>query len=165
MCWIPRPGIRARSISLRIAASMRRSTERLIEPDCRCRVAAGVSAARPHTHARDDDRAPRLLPARVRIALTERASARPRRGRSHLVRCESVLGRGGDARSSRRSCEKLTSVIHLVRAELHLMEAALGGDDALARALGHDVVADWATFTEALQPIRAHTRAEQVRRS
>ena len=45
------------------------------------------------------------------------------------------------------------------------MEAALGGDDALARALGHDVVADWATFTEALQPIRAHTRAEQVRRS
>lgn len=71
-----------------------------------------------------------------------------------FVRCESVLGRGGDARSSRQSCEKLTSVIRLVRAELHLMEAALAGDDALAKALGHDVVAGWATFTEALQPTR-----------
>ena len=45
-------------------------------------------------------------------------------------------------------------MIRLVRAELHLMEAALAGDDALARALGHDVVAGWATFTEALQPTR-----------
>ncbi len=34
------------------------------------------------------------------------------------------------------------------------MEAALAGDDALAKALGHDVVAGWATFTEALQPTR-----------
>ncbi len=33
-------------------------------------------------------------------------------------------------------------------------EAALAGDDALAKALGHDVVAGWATFTEALQPTR-----------
>ena len=71
-----------------------------------------------------------------------------------FVRCEGVLGRGGDARWSRQSCEKLTSVIRLVRAELHLMEAALAGDDALAKALGHDVVAGWATFTEALQPTR-----------
>ena len=30
------------------------------------------------------------------------------------------------------------------------MDAALAGDDALARALGHDVVPGWATFTEAL---------------
>jgi RimJ/RimL family protein N-acetyltransferase len=45
-------------------------------------------------------------------------------------------------------------VIRLVRAELHLMEAALAGDDRLARALGHDVVAGWATFTEALQLTR-----------
>ena len=48
----------------------------------------------------------------------------------------------------------LTSVIRLVRAELHLMEAALAGDDALAKALGYDVVDGWATFTEALQPTR-----------
>ena len=34
------------------------------------------------------------------------------------------------------------------------MEAALAGDDALEEALGHDVVAGWATFTEALQPTR-----------
>ncbi len=34
------------------------------------------------------------------------------------------------------------------------MDAALAGDDSLARALGHDVVAGWATFTEALQPAR-----------
>jgi RimJ/RimL family protein N-acetyltransferase len=45
-------------------------------------------------------------------------------------------------------------VVRLVPAELHLMEAALAGDDALATALGHDVVAGWATFTEALQPTR-----------
>jgi RimJ/RimL family protein N-acetyltransferase len=49
---------------------------------------------------------------------------------------------------------KLTAVIRLVRAELDLMDAALAGDDALARALGHDVVPGWATFTEALQPTR-----------
>jgi [ribosomal protein S5]-alanine N-acetyltransferase len=34
------------------------------------------------------------------------------------------------------------------------MDAALVGDDALAEALGHDVVSGWATFTEALQPTR-----------
>lgn len=44
--------------------------------------------------------------------------------------------------------------MRLVRAELHLMEAALAGDDLLARALGHGVVAGWATFTAALQPTR-----------
>lgn len=35
-----------------------------------------------------------------------------------------------------------------------MLDAALAGDDCLARALGHDVVAGWATFTEALQPTR-----------
>jgi [ribosomal protein S5]-alanine N-acetyltransferase len=45
-------------------------------------------------------------------------------------------------------------VIRLVRADLELLDAALAGDDCLARALGHDVVAGWATFTEALQPTR-----------
>lgn len=34
------------------------------------------------------------------------------------------------------------------------MDAALEGDESLARALGHDVVPGWATFTEALQPTR-----------
>jgi ribosomal-protein-alanine N-acetyltransferase len=45
-------------------------------------------------------------------------------------------------------------VVSLVRAELHLMDAALAGDEALAEALGHDVVPGWATFTEALGPTR-----------
>jgi [ribosomal protein S5]-alanine N-acetyltransferase len=45
-------------------------------------------------------------------------------------------------------------VIRLVRAELDLMDAALAGDDSLARALGHDVVAGWATFTRALKRTR-----------
>lgn len=45
-------------------------------------------------------------------------------------------------------------MVRLVRADLRLLDAALAGDDCLARALGHDVVAGWATFTEALQPIR-----------
>jgi ribosomal-protein-alanine N-acetyltransferase len=34
------------------------------------------------------------------------------------------------------------------------MDAALASDDALARALGHDVVPGWATFREALPPTR-----------
>jgi ribosomal-protein-alanine N-acetyltransferase len=34
------------------------------------------------------------------------------------------------------------------------MDAALAGDDALARALGHDVAPGWATFREALPPTR-----------
>ena len=45
-------------------------------------------------------------------------------------------------------------VIRLVRANLALLDAALAGDDSLARAIGHDVVAGWATFREALQPTR-----------
>jgi [ribosomal protein S5]-alanine N-acetyltransferase len=45
-------------------------------------------------------------------------------------------------------------VITLLRADLLLMDAALAGDDALALALGHDVVPGWASFREALQPTR-----------
>lgn len=45
-------------------------------------------------------------------------------------------------------------MLHLVRADVHLMDAALRGDDALAEALGCDVAAGWATFTEALEPTR-----------
>jgi RimJ/RimL family protein N-acetyltransferase len=45
-------------------------------------------------------------------------------------------------------------VIQLVRADLHLMDAELEGDAALGEALGHDVAAGWATFTEALEPTR-----------
>jgi hypothetical protein len=46
-------------------------------------------------------------------------------------------------------------VLRLVRADLDLMDAALAGDDALARALGLEVVPGWVSFTEALQV--AHT--------
>lgn len=45
-------------------------------------------------------------------------------------------------------------MVRLVRAELHLMDAALAGDDPLARELGHEVVPGWATFTTALGPTR-----------
>jgi len=45
-------------------------------------------------------------------------------------------------------------VIRLVPASLELLDAALDGDESLARALGHDVVPGWVTFTEALQPTR-----------
>jgi [ribosomal protein S5]-alanine N-acetyltransferase len=45
-------------------------------------------------------------------------------------------------------------VIRLVRTDRGLLEAALAGDDALARALGYDVVTGWATFREALQRTR-----------
>lgn len=45
-------------------------------------------------------------------------------------------------------------MIRLVRPGLDLLDAALAGDDCLARALGHDVVAGWATFTDSLQSTR-----------
>jgi [ribosomal protein S5]-alanine N-acetyltransferase len=45
-------------------------------------------------------------------------------------------------------------VIRLVRADLALLDAALAGDESLAKALGHEVVPGWATFTEALRPVR-----------
>jgi ribosomal-protein-alanine N-acetyltransferase len=45
-------------------------------------------------------------------------------------------------------------MIRLVRADLHLIDAAFAGDDALASALGHDVVAGWSTFVGALRTTR-----------
>jgi ribosomal-protein-alanine N-acetyltransferase len=51
-------------------------------------------------------------------------------------------------------------VIRLVRASPELMDAALAGDDSLSSALGHDVVAGWATFREALQPTREAVAAD-----
>jgi len=45
-------------------------------------------------------------------------------------------------------------MIHLVRPDVALMDAALSGDEALAAALGHGVAPGWATFTEALGPTR-----------
>jgi len=44
--------------------------------------------------------------------------------------------------------------MHVVRAELPIMDAALTGDDALAAALDCEVVPGWATFVEALEPTR-----------
>ena len=51
-------------------------------------------------------------------------------------------------------------MVRLVRAELHLMDAALAGDEALAQALGHYVVPGWATFREALGPTRDAVAAD-----
>jgi len=45
-------------------------------------------------------------------------------------------------------------VIHLVRADVELLDAALSGDDALTTVLGHEVVPGWATFRGALRPTR-----------
>ena len=46
------------------------------------------------------------------------------------------------------------AMIHLVRPSVELLDAALAGDDVLARVIGHDVAPGWATFREALQPTR-----------
>jgi len=46
-------------------------------------------------------------------------------------------------------------VLRLLTANLELLDAALEGDEELARALGHPVVPGWATFEEALAPTRA----------
>jgi ribosomal-protein-alanine N-acetyltransferase len=51
-------------------------------------------------------------------------------------------------------------MVRLVRAELHLMDAALAGDDTLAGALGHRVVPGWVTFTDALGPTRDAVAAD-----
>jgi RimJ/RimL family protein N-acetyltransferase len=45
-------------------------------------------------------------------------------------------------------------VIRLVRANVELLDAAIAGDGPLACALGHDVVAGWATFRGALRSVR-----------
>lgn len=45
-------------------------------------------------------------------------------------------------------------MIHLVRAGVDLLDAALIGDETLADALGHDVAPGWANFREALRPSR-----------
>jgi RimJ/RimL family protein N-acetyltransferase len=45
-------------------------------------------------------------------------------------------------------------VIELIRAELPLLDAAIAGDEELARAHGRPVVPGWATFTEALPRVR-----------
>jgi RimJ/RimL family protein N-acetyltransferase len=45
-------------------------------------------------------------------------------------------------------------VIRLVPVTTDLLDAAIAGDDALARALGHDVTPGWSTFREALQVTR-----------
>jgi RimJ/RimL family protein N-acetyltransferase len=44
--------------------------------------------------------------------------------------------------------------MRLVRPDVELLDAALAGDDSLARALGHAVVPGWVTFIEALQRTR-----------
>ena|SRR5688500_2197351 len=51
-------------------------------------------------------------------------------------------------------------MVRLVRAELHLMDAALAGDEVLAEVLGHRVVPGWLTFTEALGPTRDAVAAD-----
>jgi ribosomal-protein-alanine N-acetyltransferase len=45
-------------------------------------------------------------------------------------------------------------VIRLVPVTVDLLDAAIVGDDALARALGHDVTPGWVTFREALRATR-----------
>jgi [ribosomal protein S5]-alanine N-acetyltransferase len=51
-------------------------------------------------------------------------------------------------------------MVRLVRGELHLLEAALAGDEVLADALGHRVVPGWVTFTGALGPTRDAVAAD-----
>lgn len=46
-------------------------------------------------------------------------------------------------------------MIRLVRADADLLDAAIAGDHALAKALGQDAIPGWATFTEALRSTRA----------
>jgi RimJ/RimL family protein N-acetyltransferase len=49
--------------------------------------------------------------------------------------------------------------VRLVRADLSVLDAALAGDDALARVLGHAVAPGWATFPGRLRQLRAELAA------
>ena len=51
-------------------------------------------------------------------------------------------------------------MIHLVPADVELLDAALAGDGSLEAALGHDVVPGWATFAQALRATRDALAAE-----
>jgi ribosomal-protein-alanine N-acetyltransferase len=54
-------------------------------------------------------------------------------------------------------------VIRLVRADLDVLDAALTGDEALARELGVVVVSGWVSFTEALPAVRDAVAADPSR--
>ena len=54
-------------------------------------------------------------------------------------------------------------MIRLVRADKHMLDAALQGDDALERALGVEVVPGWVSFAEALPPTRDAVVADPTR--
>src|SRR5829696_5114629 len=54
-------------------------------------------------------------------------------------------------------------MIRLVRADVDLLDAAIAGDGALARALGHAVAPGWATFREALRPTGTRSQANRAR--
>jgi [ribosomal protein S5]-alanine N-acetyltransferase len=61
---------------------------------------------------------------------------------------------GGSEPVTRGNLRGWAGVIRLVRPDADLLDAALAGDDALARSLGHGVVGGWATFTRSLQRTR-----------
>ena len=54
-------------------------------------------------------------------------------------------------------------MIRLVRPDLNLLDSALAGDDALARALGIEVVPGWVSFTGALKQTRDAVAADPSR--
>jgi len=60
----------------------------------------------------------------------------------------------GVARTAPPAAEGQTPEVVLVRADRQLMDAAVAGDAALARALGHAVAPGWATFRGALRSTR-----------
>lgn len=51
--------------------------------------------------------------------------------------------------------------MRLVPATVELLDAAVMGDDALARVLGHDVVPGWVTFRQALRATRDAVASSQ----
>jgi hypothetical protein len=97
---------------------------------------APVTARMALTPASDDDRAPRWLHARFRIALTEGACARPRRGRSQLVPSERPTRLAGDNRSHGEQQRAGRSASSVRTAPLH-MQSASGGSELTVLGTRH----------------------------
>ena len=93
----------------------------------------------------------------ARLPVRAAGDARGERGAVRRLQAPGLDLAAGVPRERRRAavCATVRNVIRLVPVTADLLDAAIVGDDDLARALGHDVTPGWMTFREALEATRA----------